>query len=388
MRFLALLAILLFGSGIFLVVAWFLRQRSPQFSRALYILAGGISLLLLVLWLFEAAGWQARAHYRQIEYALSDSTLQSFLVRGVDAEKSLLMASLCSRGLAGYSRVAHDSVEVEAVKHRLAWLAHWVADEKRFPVWRRSAEWEQQAFFLAHAAIILGHYQMVTLDETYGAKWTKLCKYLSDGITRSRYKHLASRPRDIALRPYDNAAALYALSLHDSYFGSQLRPTATRDWSAYLNRELLFDDTALPCSGFTSTNRCRLMPVGSSMALLTAYAAEADATISRDFWREYRHYYKESVMNIMAGFRTVPQGAELPDFCDESIWPLQCGTYQTELAQWAAAAGSDRLTYYQINNYLLLTDMFSPLSNAWKQPPNRRVEALIRLGARLSAEVR
>jgi CYTH domain-containing protein len=385
MRFLALLAILLSGSGIFLVVAWLVRRQLERLSRALTVLGIGTALLLLVLWIFEAGGWQRRTHYRQLTYALSDSTLQSFLRRGVDMDKSILMLSMASRGLAGYARISKEPAE--DAKKRLAWVAQWVADERRFPVWRRSGEWEQQVFFLSHAAIILAHYQMTTLDETYAAKWTKVCKYLSDGITRSRYKNLASRPKDIALRPYDNAAALYALSLHDSYFGSKLLETATRDWSNYLNRELLFDDTALPCSGFTNTNRCRLMPVGASMALLTAYAAEAEAPISADFWREFRHYYKESVMNVWAGFRTVPQGREIPDFCDEALFPLQCGAYQTELAQWAAAKRGDRLTYYQLNNYLLIYDMFNPINEAWKEAPNKQVEALIKLSARLCAEV-
>lgn len=385
MRFLALLAILLSASSVFWIVAWLVRQRLNSLSRLLYGLGGIVVALLFSLWVYEASGWQRQAHYRQLVYALNDPTMQSYLRRGVDVEKSLLMLSMAGRGLSGYARISKNAA-TEASSW-LAWSAQWVADERRFPVWRRSAEWEQQVFFLSHAAIILAHYQMTTLDETYAAKWTKACKYLADGITRSRYKNLASRPRDIAFRPYDNAAALYALSLHDNYFGSKLLETASIDWSMYVQRELLFDDNDLPCSGFTNTNRCRLDAVGSSMAMLNVYAAESNSPLARSFWKKFCFSYKESVMNVWASFRSTVQGRELAPFCDENMYPLLCDRYQTELAQWAAARHKSWLIYYQINNFLLIYDLFNPISKAWREPPNKQIETLIQLSARLSASV-
>lgn len=383
MPFLAFLVILLSGAGVFLVFGWLLRVRQPRASLILFILAGGVGLLLFYLWLLDAAGWQQNSLYQRLSYGLRDTSIQQFARANPEPERLLFLFSLSSQALAG---VAAEKAEYQNDAHGLLrWMAEWVADERRFPVWQQRGEWEQQAFFLAHACIVLGHYQQATLDEAYAQKWTQAAQFLANGLTHSRYKHLASRPRDIALRPYDNAAILYALQLHDRYFGSQLLGPALRDWSRYVERELQYDDTTLPCSGFTATNRCRLFSVSSSLAILTAYSAQVEAPISRDFWRELRHYYKENVLNLWATFRTVPEGNELPDFCDDSIAPLSCGLYQTELCQWAAASRHDWLTYYQLNNTLILRDIFGRPDLVGYQPPLRKVEAMIRLSARLCA---
>lgn len=385
MALLILLLFLLSSTFIFLITGWVLRLHYPQFSRGLYLFSGVIGLVVFFLWLAEVAGWQRKAHYEQVVYSLQDESYWNHLEETEQIEETLLMMSMASQGL--YQRVQEDADLRTEVVPLLGRMVRWVADEHRFPQWNRRGDWERHAFFLAHAGIIIGHYQLLTLDETYNTRWRRIGTYLGEGITRSSYKHLASRPRDEALRPYDNAAVLYALSLFDRYYGEELLPAASRDWQRYVDLELQHNDTALPCAGFTPTNRCRLYPVASSLALLTGYSAAAGAPLARDFWREYKHYYKKLPYPwLWASFRITPAGVDRPQFCDMSIKPLGCGNYQNALSQWAAACRGDRLTYFHLHNTLYLRDILGKGVVSWRVPVRQRTGPLLETAIRLAGE--
>jgi len=264
-------------------------------------------------------------------------------------------------------------------------MPNYVTDRERFPIWERSADWQNEAFFLSHTAIVLGHYQLATGDETYSADWSRICSYLATGIKRSKYKHLASRPKDSALRPTDNAAALYALSLHDTYFGGDLLSDTAEDWENYIDKELRYEQTRFPCAGFTATNRCRLSPVGSSFAWLNVYTTALDRPAARGYWRDFRHYYKDVFAFVAAWVEELPSGVETTEFCDFSSQPLPCNAYGSVLGLQGASQRKDWLTYYQLNNVMLLNDLRDPPNRLWQRPPQEQLYGMVRLATRLTA---
>lgn len=384
MPFLVLLAQLLCGSLPFLALGYLFRLRLPRFSRALYLIGGVVAVLLFFIWLTEVAGWQRTAHLNELTYNLGQPAVRNYLETKAPTEQTLLFLSLSSRAI--YREISLNPERKTALLPLLGWMAEWAANPQRFEQWRSPGSWNRELFFLAHAGILIGHYQIISLDERYNDAWQDIGRYLSTALVRSRYKHLPSRQRDEALRSYDNAAAIYMLRLFDRYFGEQSALVVMRDWSRYIENELYHDGYTLPCAGFSTTNRCRLAPTATAAALLIAYSAEAEAPIAKDFWRAYKHLYKRNFLLLSARFRETRRGEELPRFCENTVVPLQCAAYQNELSQWAAAARGDWLSYYAVHNRLYLRDMLGGRIRTWEVPLGQRLPTLLRLAARLAAE--
>lgn len=386
MSFIALLVILLFGTSVFGMGAYFLRKHIPRLSLGLGLTGLVVGLFLSGLWLVEVTGWERDGLYKQLMYGLENEDLQHFVNRQRDLqETSLMMMSVAGMGLRQMAASAPSDEELIRIHTQLTRMAEYVTDMRRFPVWKDRRNWAQQLYFLTHAAIIIGHYQLETGDETYNEQWTSAANYLLSGISRSQYKHLASRPEDEALRPADNAAALYALKLFDEAHNETHLAIAGEDWSLYIQRELQYEDTQLPCAGFTATNRCRLPAGGTSLAVLSAFTACAELPISRDFWREFRYYHKSSFIKVFGWINEVRDGEELPPFCDQNTEPLVCARYQSYFGLLAAAKRGDRITYYQLNNRMLIQDLLHPMNDIWSRPPQEQVYAMLELSLRLAA---
>lgn len=387
MLFLSFLVILLFGAGLFWLVAYVLRHRMRKAALAIGILGTVIALFLLSLWIVEISGWERDGLYKQLLYGLQKEELRSYVVSQEDLfETSILMMSQASTALVKVAPLIEG--QRSTIAKELSWMAAYVNNEEYFTVWKNRRNWEQELYFLTHAAIVIAHYQSFTGDEQYEERWTRIANFLVNGISRSQYKHLASRPGDAALRPTDNAAGLYALKLYDEVHASEHLAIAGEDWSDYIRKELQYEDTKLPCAGFTATNRCRLAPVGGSLAMLNSYTAAAELPISKDFWREFRYYYKESFANVFAWTNLTPSDAETPEFCDFSVAPVECGRFEEPFAQYAAAIRKDWITYYQLNNRLLMKDFFNPPNQLWNQPPQEQIKGMLYLSTRLAASCR
>ena len=386
MIFLSFLVILFFGAGLFWLVAYLLRNRMRRLATVLAVTGSIIGLFLLGLWIIEVSGWERKGLYKQLMYGLENEELQQFIFRQDDIqEEAVMMMSQSSMALTEVAALLQGQNQDERISARLTWMANYVTDEAHFSLWKNRRNWEQQLFFLAHTAIIIGHYQQFTQDKQYDEQWTRVATFLVNGISRSQYKHLASRSGDSALRPADNAAALYALKLYDDAHGTIFLTKAGEDWSQYIRRELQFEDTKLPCAGFSATNRCRLPAVGGSLAVLNSYTAAAELPISTDFWREFRYYYKETFVNVFGWIDQMPRGEELPEFCDFSVQPLTCGLHESVFAQYTAAKRKDWVTYFQLNNSLLLEDLFYPPNGLWNKRPQEQVTGLLHLATRLAA---
>lgn len=384
MPFLSFLVILLFGSGLFFLVAYLLRKRMRPLSKTLMVVGVLIGLFLLALWLVEESGWHRDGLYKQLSYGLQQEELKAFIEdKEEHFEQSVFMLSLAATALDDYA--ALETENKQQIGEQLAWMAAYISDEDRFSIWKDRRNWEQQLFFLTHASIILGHYQHFTKDEQYSEDWTRIVEFIATGISRSKYKHMASRPKDVALRTSDNAAALYAISLYDAYHQTNLLFAPAEDWTHYIRKELYYEHTKLPCAGFSETNRCRLSSVGSSLAILNVYAAETGLEISTDFWREFRHYYKTTFVNVFGWIDEVPSGRDMPDFCDFSVAPLRCKRYENAFALYAAALRKDWITYYQLNNASLMDDLLNPPNKLWSKAPQEQLYGLISIAARLAA---
>ena len=146
MRILALLVILLFGAGLFFLLAYLMRKRFPKATLGLWITGLVVSLFLLALWLIEMSGSQRNALYRQVQYGLTDTTLQQFLYQQEDIkEEGLLMASLASSGLRQMASIEPD--DQAWISQQLAWMAAYVADEEQFPAWNLRSDWSNKPFF-------------------------------------------------------------------------------------------------------------------------------------------------------------------------------------------------------------------------------------------------
>lgn len=384
MRLLAFLVILLCGASLFWLIAYILRHRFRSLSLVLGLTGGAVALFLAGLWLVEVSGWEREGLYDQLVYGLQQEDLRIFAESQEDMQELVLLcysqASVSLRTNASTLK-GQDSI----ISEQLRYFADFVMNEERFKLWNNRRGWDRELFTLTHAAIILGNYQRFTGDQQYEEQWKRICTFLVNGISRSQYKHLASRPGDSALRPTDNAAALYALAEFDKTYGTDHLLVAGEDWSAYIRRELHYEDTKLPCAGFTTTNRCRLPAVGGNLALLSAYTAGAELEISREFWREFRHYYKGSFWQISAWINVMSIDGEQPEFCDFSVTPLHCYRYETALGQYAASLRGDWITYYQLNNRLIIRDFFQPMNRLWRLPQQEQMRGLYELAVRLGA---
>lgn len=384
MPFIAFLFILLFGAGFLWLAAYFLWKRFRKVALVLGVIGIVNAIFLLGLWVVEMSGWQRDAVYQQLIHGLNKEELRDFIYRQEDMrETTLLLMSQTATALRAYA--ATQEVYDSQIDEQLETLAHFVTNDEVFPLWKNRRDWEKSLYFLTHAGIVLAQYQIHTGDTRYAEDWERVAKFIELGITRSQYKHLASRPADKALRPVDNAASLFVLRLYDDYYGTNMLASAGDDWSRYIQRELHYEETSLPCAGFTATNRCRLPSVGGSLAMLNAYTSAAELPIGDDFWREFRFYYRHTFFNVYAWVEETANDEAQPEFCDFSVEPLTCEAYSRDFAFYAAATRGDWISYYQLNNGILLNDLLDAPNKLWSKPPQDQVRGMLNFALRLSA---
>ena len=267
-----------------------------------------------------------------------------------DHEELLFLASAASqalyRGLEYAPPATQDRIDVA-----LLYLADWVTDRSNFREWRRGVDWDRQVFFAAHAGAVLGHYQLATGDERFATQFQRVGETLGTRLRRARYKHLASRPEEGFLRPADNAAALYATSLYDQYYGETYTAGSLEEWAEYVRRELYFAESRLPCAAFNATNVCRLEPSAVATGLYISYRAAArPAAVTNDIpFVEWSHYFRRGNFtpfsltvspNMRAGRDT--------KFCEIGVQPLRCGRYERSVGLWAASEYGGWYTYFRL----------------------------------------
>ncbi|TXF91759.1 hypothetical protein FUA23_00815 [Neolewinella aurantiaca] len=298
-------------------------------------------------------------------------------------DELLLLTSLGSQAL--YRTAAYIPERKGAVDSTLYIMAAWVADRSNLRQWQRNANWDREAYFLAHAGATLGHYQLVTNDLTFEQAFKNIGEHLGKRLQRGRYKHLLSRPGEDFFRPADNAAALYTLSLFDQLYGTNYTKANYNDWATYLKDELYYAESRLPCSAFSATNRCTLEPTASATGLYIAYRAAAYPEDNKNDipWREWLHYFgKTSMSPFSMGIRSNMRKGETPRFCDQTAYPLDCDRYEEAVGLWAASEYNGNYTYFRLYAANAMQRwFFSPVNYSAMRAP-RRIGELTRVAIR------
>jgi len=306
-----------------------------------------------------------------------------------DNEERLFLASAASQALFRARATAPD--RQGAIDSVLQQLATWVTQRRNFREWNFTRQWDQEVFFLAHAATILGHYQLATENEVFDKDLRAIGNHLGQRIQRGRYKHLVSRPDEDFFRPADNAAALYAISLCDAYYGTDYLSPNYQDWTTYLQEELYYAESRLPCAAFSVTNRCQLEPNAAATGLYIAYrAAAAPERVTDDIpWREWLHYFKRTSLSpFSVSVRSNMRRGETARFCDDGAAPLKCERYEAAIGLWAAAEYGGSYTYFRLFSTEVLRRWFRPATDYPSLSTARRTPALTLVALRTIGETR
>ncbi|GJM35968.1 MAG: hypothetical protein DHS20C18_49690 [Saprospiraceae bacterium] len=377
MNFLALLIIL--TSVLILPIGiWFVLRRLKIKQAWGALLFGGIlALFFLGLWIYEVGGGLRQKHYRQIsEFLHTDWQLPAY--ETTDWESSLMTMSAFAEGLADYGQRYPDKrAEVQELLDKIVLNT---TQEQFFPDINKMGNWKNQNFYLSQLNIILGAFEQNDSAGTYTNFQEKVSTYLAQAMTKSSYRHLLSFPKGNKYWVSDNAAILYGLGYFDSQMQASLGFGPSKDWGGFVNRELMYRSSSMPCSAFTTTNKCMVMPTGNHLAWTIAYISKSQKPFAKNTWRKYKHFFKHNFLWIWASASYYHPDDEAPAYISQSQRFLERAK-TSPLALRAAAHIGDRLSYHQLNNRLLLVDMFrkkAKVSKDWEQ--------WFEVGVRFSAE--
>ena len=387
MTFTGLLPPLLF-SLLFLLPAWYFWRLGRRGVAAIpAVIALALFVFTLAVYLQDARGVQARHDLDGLLNGLADPTTLEITDLG-DPEELLFLAGAASQGL--YRQLGRFPERDDEIRIALGRLAGWVTERDNFRQWRRSADWDREMFFLARAGSVLGHYQLATGDETYADQFRRIGDYLSRRLRRARYKHLISREEEDYLRPADNAAALYVLTLYDRTFGEDVAGPTYREWADYLRDELYYAESRLPCAAFSTTNRCRLEPSATATGLYICYrAAAAPIPAAEDDipYVEWLHYFKRSSLTPFSlSVRSNMRRGQEARFCTLGARPLACGRYEAAIGLWAAAEYGGGYTYFRLFSGPVLRRWLGRSGAELRARPAVRARALTTLALRLIAQ--
>ena len=304
-----------------------------------------------------------------------------------DERETLFLFSTASQAL--YRGLGYAPDRRGAIDSVLQRMAGWTVRASNLPQWRSGTDWDRSAFFLAHAGAVLGHYQLATSDERYAPYFRRIGDHLGRRMARGHYKHLGSAGDDSLLRPADNAAAIYVLTLFDEYYGEQYAAKTRREWTDYISKELHYAESRLPCAAFNVTNRCSLEPSATATGLYISYrAAAAPQEVVSDIpYREWLHYFKRFSGNPFSlSIRPNMRDGEVARLCTTGVAPLSCGLYEDAIGLWAAAEYGGGYTYFRLFSAPVFERWFGSPVNYDLLRPARRVKALTDVALRCIGE--
>ncbi len=358
---------------VFLLLGWLVWRRKGWW--ALLPFGMGALLFLYALQIYGTARGhgQALADYQQLLRLLEREEVGNLLL-SESSDVHLYLVSLASQAM--YYSAQRFPAQRERVAPLMARWAAWVADSRAFGQWARSKRWNEEVFFLAHAGIILGHYQLLTKDETHSKRFRQCGEFLGNTLLGAKYKNIPSRPEENFIRPADNAAALYAVSLYDQYYATDLSQRALVDWLAYTQRELEYAESHLPCSAFSADDRCKLDPTASSLGMMIAYAGAAGNN-SPQMYREWLHYFKKiNFSPIYASFVSDMKNKNPSKFCDIAAFPLTCDDNLDAIALWLAAEHGGDYTFARVLSKRMLASSNTKEQQFLRWRPNRQIPYL------------
>lgn len=351
MTFLALLAMLL--PAIFPVAIFFLlRKKQKIVARVFLIIGVALALSIIGLWALELSGVKIKNHFNLISHILENDLA---LPEDIQQQKYLLAGmSNAAEALSKYSNSYPE--EKEKALNSLENIVQFVTDEARYPDLSNKRAWKNNIFYLIQVNTILHHYELATTQDTFHDLNQKISKYLSAQIIRSPYKHLPSFEKDATYWTADNAQLLAGLRHFDKLTLENTSHRAIEGWTSFCKRELRYDDSQLPCSAFTAKQKCREAPHGTQLANTIASLSVYDMDLAKTMWKQYKHYYKRSNLNVFATFDQYHPKEQEPAYDKQRLHPYDGIPPQIASLKTAAYMG-DKLTYFQLANQLWLHDI-------------------------------
>lgn len=369
---------------VFLLLGYWVWQRKRWWALLPYGIGAMLFLYSLNVYGIAKGHRQAFADYQQLMRLWERPEVQATLLAD-PSEQQLYLASLTSQAL--YETVQRFPAQRERASALLGVLADWVSDSGRFPPWRNPNRWAEQGFFLAHAGIILGHYQIISQNESHAKRFRQCGEFLGQALPTAKYKNIHSRPSEAFIRPADNAAALYTIALYDAYYASSLGKAALTDWLAYAHRELEFEESHLPCSAFSADDRCKLDGTASSLGMMIAYLGAAGHR-NPQLYREWLHYFKQlSLSPISTSFQADMKHKEAAKFCDIAAYPLGCEVNLDAIAMWLAASYQGHYTFARVLSKHLLSNQATQERQFLNWRPQRKSQYLTELSIRVIAQM-
>lgn len=386
MPFTGILPPLLFGLVFAIVAFWLYRHGSRGVSVAPAFTALILIVVTLAVYVDDRRHIQAK---HDVDLLMEELEARDIYSSGDlrDEEETLFLFSTAS--LALYRAIEYAPKQSGRIDSTLLRMARWVSQANNLPQWRRGSDWDREVYFLAHAGSVLGHYQLATGNEQYSALFARIGRHLGQRLNRGHYKHLGSHPNEDLLRPADNAAAIYALKLYDRYYGEQSAKLTRSEWAGYIDRELHYMESRLPCAAFTITNRCALEPSAGATGLYIAYrAAGGPDEVESDIpYREWLHYFKRFSGNPFGlSIRPNMRNGQVARLCNTGLAPLNCGLYEQSIGLWAAAEYGGGYTYFRLFCGRVFSRWFGDDIDYGTLRPARRVKALTDLAISAVAE--
>jgi len=348
MSFVALIIFLVSWLAAPLALFWLFRKRMPRVAWTALGIGSILAVAQLGYWLNEVSGKSRIRHYREIRDFLQDTSAQASVFKGLDRDGALNMLSLMAEGLAAYgARYPRERAEATGLLRRTVQLA---TSGDRQPLIRKTQDWKNEGFALAHLNLILGWYRYLSEKDDYRRLNLEISRHLIGEIAASPYKHLRSIPFNDGFWPADNAAALLSVALYDRNHQTHLSERTASYWQRYVDTEIKDPDTGIPCAQAGRDNRCREAPKGSQLAAMIAHASYFDADWAGDHWSESKHFFKHSLLTFSATYREFMGRTQPP----EMHLPGSGADDMAFLAGLRAAAFTgDRLSWFQFKHALL-----------------------------------
>lgn len=379
MNFLALLVMFL---PFLVLIGVFFFLRKKQVIPARVFLSLGITGILFVLGLFflESSDSLTDTHFNEIAHVVQEALEKPF----DENQKQYQLIGL-SHASAGYAQYADKYPEKRQLCiQEISKIVDFVTMEEYFPPIANRRLWRDNIFELIHINTILANYAIARQTDSIGQLHERLNGYLAGNIVQSRYKNLQSFSEDPNYWTADNTTLIAGLKKTDEVNGGTSAYRPAKDWVSFISKEIFYNGSKLPCSAFTDKDKCKDMPHGTHLAIMTASLSEAAPEAAEDIWREFKHHYKNGVLGIFATVDQYHPNETPPAYQNSIHHPLDA--VKPELATlYAAAKMNSRLTYYQISNQLWLNEVFGN-ANKKAKPEGYQWKDFLELCLRFDAE--
>ena len=334
-------------------------------------LAVFLALIVFLLWLPEVSGKQLARRFEEVQF-FQRNIPNIPKINTPEWEYWVLTQSNLVEALFVYSSNHPEKDSIAQIMLRN--ITQKMVSEEQFPFKDYPKRWSSQALYLSHLNIVLATYQAMSGDDQYASLNKKISKYLSAAMISSPYKNVFTAGKIQGYYPAENAVILEGLRLTDIVQKTSFSKRAVQDWTRFVKRELLYDNSKLPCTNFDASNKCKLLPQSPYLNWLSLYLSRSNNDFTEEVWHQTKFYYKESILTLWCSFNRYHPDDVPPAYGKNNPRPLEVLSPDI-IAKLTAATRHNRLTYYQLNNLFLLKRFFNGKAvvtqkNYWQQAFN------------------